>query len=54
MAVDYCEFVPLHDDVFKMETRFEPIDDPQPAKVDISALVEDARRRGGADSTLGP
>lgn len=34
IAVDYCEFVPLHDDVFRMETKFEPVDYSQPALVE--------------------
>lgn len=34
VAVDYCEFVPLHDDVYRMETKFEPVDYSQPALVE--------------------
>lgn len=39
IAVDYAEFVPLHDDVFRMETKFEPVDHSQPAVVEYAVHV---------------
>ena len=43
LAVDFCELVPLHDDVFRMETRFDPVDVHEPAAVEYLASVHEGR-----------
>ena len=34
LAIDYVEFVPLHDDAFRLDGAVEPVDVPEPALVD--------------------
>jgi hypothetical protein len=37
LAVDYAEFVPMHDDVFRHDGRAEPVDVAEPAGVEFKA-----------------
>jgi hypothetical protein len=34
LAVDYCEFVPLHEDAFRLDSAVEPVDVSEPAGVE--------------------
>lgn len=40
LAIDYVEFVPLHDDAFRLDGAVEPVDVPQPALVEYSLARE--------------
>ena len=41
VAVDYCEFVPLHDDAFRLDPRTEPVDVAEPAGVEFFSYDDD-------------